>query len=179
VVQSALQRLKPEHRDILVLREYKDLGYSEIAEALDISLEAVKSRIFRARSELKILLSEYFEEQHEPQKTYNYSYHPILTVKSMIAKKLSVLHILKYVLNAVNSLNMLNLIREEICALGEVKLANYFAARVAYSVEKRDEQSMEWLGIEPLARNTFIVLAGFVLIMFFFTSFNNAHLGNE
>ena len=63
IVQSALQRLKPEHRDILVLREYKDLGYSEIAEALDISLEAVKSRIFRARSELKILLSEYFEVQ--------------------------------------------------------------------------------------------------------------------
>jgi RNA polymerase sigma-70 factor, ECF subfamily len=62
VVQSALQRLKPEHRDILVLREYNDLGYSEIAMALDISLEAVKSRIFRARSELKILLSEYFEE---------------------------------------------------------------------------------------------------------------------
>jgi RNA polymerase sigma-70 factor (ECF subfamily) len=63
IVQSALQRLKPEHRDILVLREYKDLGYSEIAETLDISLEAVKSRIFRARSELKILLNEYFEGQ--------------------------------------------------------------------------------------------------------------------
>jgi len=63
VVQAALQRLKPEHRDILVLREYNDLGYSEIAETLDISLEAVKSRIFRARSELKNLLSEYFEER--------------------------------------------------------------------------------------------------------------------
>jgi predicted anti-sigma-YlaC factor YlaD len=65
------------------------------------------------------------------------------------------------------------LIREEICALGEVKLANSFAARVAYSVGKRDEQSIEWLGIEPLARNTFIVLAAFVLVMFLFTSFNN------
>lgn len=65
------------------------------------------------------------------------------------------------------------LIREEICALGEVKLANSFAARVAYSVEKRDEQTMEWLGVEPLARNTFILLAGFVLIIFFFTSFSN------
>jgi len=63
VILSALQRLKPEHRDILVLREYKDLGYTEIAETLNISLEAVKSRIFRARSELKILLSGYFEEQ--------------------------------------------------------------------------------------------------------------------
>jgi RNA polymerase sigma-70 factor, ECF subfamily len=62
MVQAALQELRPEHRDILVLREYKDLGYTEIAETLGISLEAVKSRIFRARSELKILLQEYFEE---------------------------------------------------------------------------------------------------------------------
>jgi RNA polymerase sigma-70 factor, ECF subfamily len=61
IIQSALQRLKPEHREILVMREYRDLGYSEIAEVLNISLEAVKSRIFRARSELKNLLSDYFE----------------------------------------------------------------------------------------------------------------------
>jgi anti-sigma factor RsiW len=65
------------------------------------------------------------------------------------------------------------LMREEISALGEVKLANSFATRVAYSVEKRDEQTMEWLGIEPLARNTFILLAGFVLLILFFTSFRN------
>jgi len=65
-------------------------------------------------------------------------------------------------------------IREEICALGEVKLDNSFAARVAHSVEKRDEQALEWLGIEPLARNAFILLAGFVFIIFFFTSFNNS-----
>ena len=65
------------------------------------------------------------------------------------------------------------LLREEICALGEVKLANSFAARVAYSVERRDGQTVEWLGIEPSARNTFILLAGFVLVMFFLTSFKN------
>jgi anti-sigma factor RsiW len=65
------------------------------------------------------------------------------------------------------------LMRENIRALGEVDLANSFAARVAYSVEKRDEQTVEWLGIEPSARNTFILLAGFVLVMFFLTSFNN------
>ena len=65
------------------------------------------------------------------------------------------------------------LMRENICALGEVELANSFTARVAYSVEKRDEQTVEWLGIEPSARNTFILLAGLVLVMFFLTSFNN------
>jgi predicted anti-sigma-YlaC factor YlaD len=66
------------------------------------------------------------------------------------------------------------LIRNEISVLGEVNLANYFAERVVHSVERRDEQTMEWLGIEPLARNTFIVLSGFVLLMFFFTNFNNS-----
>ena len=63
VIQSALKRLKPEHREILVLREYEDLGYTEIADTLGISLEAVKSRIFRARVELKNLLGDYFKER--------------------------------------------------------------------------------------------------------------------
>jgi anti-sigma factor RsiW len=65
------------------------------------------------------------------------------------------------------------LMKEEISTLGEVKLENSFASRVAYSVEKRDEQTVEWLGIEPSARNTFFLLAGFVLIIIFLTSFNN------
>ncbi|MBN1397315.1 MAG: sigma-70 family RNA polymerase sigma factor [Bacteroidetes bacterium] len=63
VVQSALQQLKPEHREILVLREYQDLSYDEIAETLGLRLEAVKSRIFRARKEMKNLLNEYFKER--------------------------------------------------------------------------------------------------------------------
>lgn len=65
------------------------------------------------------------------------------------------------------------IMKKEICSLGEVKLSNSFAARVAYSVERRDEQTVEWLGIEPSARNTFILLTGFVLIMFILMSFNN------
>jgi len=63
VIQSALLRLTPEHREVLVLREYQDLSYDEIAETLGLRLEAVKSRIFRARIELKNLLSDYFEER--------------------------------------------------------------------------------------------------------------------
>jgi predicted anti-sigma-YlaC factor YlaD len=65
------------------------------------------------------------------------------------------------------------LMREKIYTLGEVELANSFAAHMAHLVEKRDEQTVEWLGIEPSARNTFILLAGLVLVMFFLTSFNN------
>jgi RNA polymerase sigma-70 factor (ECF subfamily) len=62
IIQSALQRLKPEHREVLVLREYKDFSYDEIADTLGLSIEAVKSRIFRARMELKDRLSNYFKE---------------------------------------------------------------------------------------------------------------------
>jgi anti-sigma factor RsiW len=62
-------------------------------------------------------------------------------------------------------------IREEIRALGEVDLPYAFAAHLSHSIERRDEQVKEWLGVEPLARNTFFVLAIVVLVIFMFTSF--------
>jgi len=65
------------------------------------------------------------------------------------------------------------LMREQISALGEIKLANSFAAKVAYAVERRDEQSVEWLGIEPSARNTFFMLAVVAIVMFILTNINN------
>jgi RNA polymerase sigma-70 factor, ECF subfamily len=63
VILSALQKLTREHREVIVLREYQDLSYNEIAETLGLRLDAVKSRIFRARIELKNLLQDYFEER--------------------------------------------------------------------------------------------------------------------
>jgi RNA polymerase sigma-70 factor (ECF subfamily) len=62
-ILAALQRLSPAHRAALVLREYEDLTYKEIAETLGISEQAVKSRIFRAREELKGILKNYFRER--------------------------------------------------------------------------------------------------------------------
>jgi predicted anti-sigma-YlaC factor YlaD len=64
-------------------------------------------------------------------------------------------------------------IKEEIQALGEVELPYSFAAHLAYSVGRREEQAEEWLGVEPLARNTFFVLAVVVLLMFVVTTFDN------
>jgi anti-sigma factor RsiW len=63
-------------------------------------------------------------------------------------------------------------IREEIRMLGEIELPYAFALRVAHSVERRDEQAREWLGIEPLARNMFFAIAVIVFVMFLLTSFN-------
>jgi RNA polymerase sigma-70 factor (ECF subfamily) len=61
-VVDALQKLSAEHRRVLILREYNDLSYAEIAKALNITPQAVKSRIFRAREQLRSLLQDYFEE---------------------------------------------------------------------------------------------------------------------
>lgn len=63
MVIQALQRLSPVHRQIILLREYEDLTYEEIATTLRISTQAVKSRIFRAREELRLLLKDYFKER--------------------------------------------------------------------------------------------------------------------
>lgn len=63
MVREALQKLSPLHRAVIVLREYEDLSYNEIAKTLNISTQAVKSRIFRARDELRKLLEGYFGEE--------------------------------------------------------------------------------------------------------------------
>jgi RNA polymerase sigma-70 factor, ECF subfamily len=48
----AIRRLTPEQRAPLVLRELQGCSYEEIAEVLDLSIPAVKSRLHRARLEL-------------------------------------------------------------------------------------------------------------------------------
>lgn len=62
-VSEALNRLSSEHKAVLILREYQELSYKEIAETLKISVAAVKSRIFRARDEMKYMLKNYFKER--------------------------------------------------------------------------------------------------------------------
>jgi len=58
LVKSALQKLPEIHRKIVILREYQNLSYSEIAELLGIAEGTVKSRLFRARLTLKELLKD-------------------------------------------------------------------------------------------------------------------------
>ncbi|MCB9761883.1 MAG: RNA polymerase sigma factor [Alphaproteobacteria bacterium] len=49
---DAMTELSEDHRRILMLRYYQDLSYVEIAEALDIKLGTVMSRLSRARARL-------------------------------------------------------------------------------------------------------------------------------
>jgi RNA polymerase sigma-70 factor (ECF subfamily) len=55
-VQGALQKLPENLRAAIVLKEIEELSYEEIAAVLDTALGTVKSRISRAREELRRLL---------------------------------------------------------------------------------------------------------------------------
>ena len=58
-VEAAIAQLPETQRMAVVLRRYDELSYEEIAEILDQSVPAVKSLLFRARTELRMRLSRY------------------------------------------------------------------------------------------------------------------------
>ncbi|HEX8801481.1 MAG TPA: RNA polymerase sigma factor, partial [Terriglobales bacterium] len=55
-VRQALEKLDAQEREILMLREYEQLSYSDIAELLRIPVNTVRSRLFRSRLALKSYL---------------------------------------------------------------------------------------------------------------------------
>jgi RNA polymerase sigma-70 factor (ECF subfamily) len=59
-VSLCMRDLNEKHREVLVLRNIKNLSYEEIADKLGISVGTVKSRIARARDALKASMGEDF-----------------------------------------------------------------------------------------------------------------------
>ncbi len=55
-VRRAVEKLDPIDREILLLREFEQLSYAEIADLLELPLNTVRSRLFRARTALRDLL---------------------------------------------------------------------------------------------------------------------------
>ena len=60
-IEAAIARLPETQRMAVILRRYEELSYEEIAETLDQSVSAVKSLLFRARTELRERLKDYLE----------------------------------------------------------------------------------------------------------------------
>jgi RNA polymerase sigma-70 factor (ECF subfamily) len=58
VVRRTVGELKPDYRAVLILREYHELAYEDIAAALEIDVGTVKSRLARARAALREALGE-------------------------------------------------------------------------------------------------------------------------
>lgn len=61
IVQEILAQLKTEYREVLILREYEQLTYVEIAALTGDTESSVKSRIFKARKALTKKLKPYFK----------------------------------------------------------------------------------------------------------------------
>jgi len=62
VVQEALQKLSPELREAVILRDLQDMDYKEIATVLKVPEGTVKSRINRGRAELARLLQRTYRQ---------------------------------------------------------------------------------------------------------------------
>jgi len=56
-VRAAIQELPLDFREIILLREYEELSYQEIASVLDCPVGTVMSRLGRARAKLRTLLA--------------------------------------------------------------------------------------------------------------------------
>jgi RNA polymerase sigma-70 factor, ECF subfamily len=63
ILDTAVQSLEPLYRSVFVLRDIEDLSTEETAEALDLSVPAVKSRLLRARLQLREKLTRYFKRK--------------------------------------------------------------------------------------------------------------------
>ena len=61
-IDAAIAQLPETQRMAVVLRRYEELNYEQIAEVLDQSVPAVKSLLFRARTELRTRLARYLAE---------------------------------------------------------------------------------------------------------------------
>jgi RNA polymerase sigma-70 factor, ECF subfamily len=63
ILNDSVQSLKPAFRTVFVLRDIEELSTEETAQALNISIPAVKSRLLRARLQLREKLTRFFKRK--------------------------------------------------------------------------------------------------------------------
>ena len=64
ILRKTIQGLPPGFRTVFTLRDIENLSTEETAEALGLSVPAVKSRLLRARLQLRERLSRYFKQKN-------------------------------------------------------------------------------------------------------------------
>ncbi len=62
VVDIALEALPEQFREVIVLKEFLDMSYAEIAKTLNLTLPVVRIRIYRAKVKLREILAPYFKD---------------------------------------------------------------------------------------------------------------------
>jgi RNA polymerase sigma-70 factor (ECF subfamily) len=64
IVEAALRQLGPEHRAVVILKDFDGRRYEEIAAILDVPIGTVRSRLHRARCELRERLGCLIDTEH-------------------------------------------------------------------------------------------------------------------
>ncbi len=64
LVRQAINNLPEKQRSALILREYEQMDYNEIATIMDLTVSSVKSLLFRARQSIKVQLESYILEPY-------------------------------------------------------------------------------------------------------------------
>ncbi|NLV17665.1 MAG: sigma-70 family RNA polymerase sigma factor [Syntrophomonadaceae bacterium] len=59
-LEMGLQKLPPEYRLVIILRHQEGMSYKEIADAAGIPVGTVKTHLFRARSQLRVMLKDVY-----------------------------------------------------------------------------------------------------------------------
>jgi RNA polymerase sigma-70 factor, ECF subfamily len=70
ILDTAIQSLEPPYRSVFVLRDINELSTEETAEALGLSVPAVKSRLLRARLQLREKLTRFFRRKRDDAFAY-------------------------------------------------------------------------------------------------------------
>lgn len=70
ILESAIQSLAPTYRSVFLLRDVDDLSTEETADALGLSVPAVKSRLLRARLQLREKLTRHFKRKGDDAFAY-------------------------------------------------------------------------------------------------------------
>jgi RNA polymerase sigma-70 factor (ECF subfamily) len=70
ILDSAIQSLEPPYRSVFVLRDIDELSTEETADVLGLSVPAVKSRLLRARLQLREKLTRFFRRKGDDAFAY-------------------------------------------------------------------------------------------------------------
>jgi RNA polymerase sigma-70 factor (ECF subfamily) len=70
ILDTAIQSLEPPYRSVFVLRDIEELSTEETADALGLSVPAVKSRLLRARLQLREKLTRFFKRKGDDAFAY-------------------------------------------------------------------------------------------------------------
>jgi RNA polymerase sigma-70 factor (ECF subfamily) len=70
ILDQAIQSLKPAYRTVFILRDIEEMSIEETAEALNLSISAVKSRLLRARLQLREKLTRQFKRKGDDAFAY-------------------------------------------------------------------------------------------------------------